>query len=127
MPAKLLLIDDSKFLRDALKKALIKKGFEVHLAGDGEEGLRIAQEEGKFDLILLDLFLPKLTGYEVFRRLQENYATTDIPVLVLSGIATEKELQDLQNNGATRCLAKATLDLAEVVANAESCLSLKAA
>lgn len=124
MPARLLLIDDSRFLRIALERVLTKKGFEVRLAGDGEEGLRIAREEGKFDLILLDLFLPKLTGYEVLKRLQEDYATTNIPVLVLSGIAKKHELEELLHHGATRCLAKLTLDLAEVVSTAESCLQL---
>ncbi|HTD22218.1 MAG TPA: response regulator [Terriglobales bacterium] len=125
MHTRVLLIEDSRFLREALEKSLTRKGFEVRMAADGEEGLRIAQEEGKFDLIVLDLFLPKLTGYDVLRRLQEDYATNDIPVLVLSGIAKENELRDLMNNGATQCLAKATLDLAAVVASAESCLHLK--
>ena len=96
MSARVLLIDDSRFLRTALEKTLTAKGFEVRVAGDGEEGLRLAQEE-KFDLILLDLFLPKLTGYEVLKRLKDNPETDTVPVLVLSGVAKPKEMEELMN------------------------------
>jgi len=121
MKARVLLIDDSRFLRTALEKTLTAKGFEVRVAGDGEEGLRLAQEE-KFDLILLDLFLPKLTGYEVLKRLKDKPETDTIPVLVLSGVAKPKELEETMNIGATHFLTKETLDLTAIVANAESCL-----
>ncbi len=121
MSARVLLIDDSRFLRTALEKTLTAKGFEVRVAGDGEEGLRLAQEE-KFDLILLDLFLPKLTGYEVLKRLKDNPETDTIPVLVLSGVAKPKELEETMNIGATHFLTKETLDLTTIVASAESCL-----
>jgi CheY-like chemotaxis protein len=124
MRARVLLIDDSRFLRSALEKTLIAKGFEVQVAGDGEEGLRLAREDGKFDLILLDLFLPKMTGHEVLRLLKEDPATAAIPVLVLSGLAKEKERQELMNNGAVDCLVKAQ-DLMAVVASAERCLKLE--
>src|SRR5438045_8473642 len=96
MSARVLLIDDSRFLRTALEKTLTAKGFEVRVAGDGEEGLRLAQEE-KFDLILLDLFLPKLTGYEVLKRLKDNPETDTVPVLVLSGVAKPKEMEELRS------------------------------
>jgi len=105
MNAKVLLIDDSKFLRTALEKTLAGNGFVVRVAKDSEEGLRLAQEEGDFDLILLNLFLPKMTGEEVLRRLKENPVTAGIPVMVLSG--------------TTYCLPKATLDLMAVVASME--------
>ena len=124
MRAKVLVIDDSRFLRSALEKTLAGKGFDVQVAGDGEEGLRLVQENGKFDLILLDLFLPKMTGHEVLRRLKEDPATAPIPVLMLSGLAKEKERQELINSGATDCLPKA-LDLMAVVATAEKCLKLE--
>jgi len=122
MRARVLLIDDSRFLRTALEKMLSKRGFEVCLAGDGEEGLRLAQEAGKFDLILLDLFLPKMTGYEILKRLRANPATDTVPVLILSGVARQKDLEELRNQGATDCLPKETLDLRAVVASAEACL-----
>ena len=124
MRARVLVIDDSRFLRSALEKTLAGRGFDVQVAGDGEEGLRLAQENGKFDLILLDLFLPKMTGHEVLKRLKEDPATAPIPVLMLSGLAKEKERQELINSGANDCLPKA-LDLMAVVASAEKCLKLE--
>ncbi|HTC95502.1 MAG TPA: response regulator [Terriglobales bacterium] len=108
MQAKVLLIDDSRFLRAALEKTLSGNGFEVQVAKDSEEGLRLAEQEGDFDIILLDLFLPKTTGQEVLKRLKQNPATAGIPVLVLSG--------------TTYCLPKATLDLMAVVASMEELL-----
>jgi len=108
MQAKVLLIDDSRFLRAALEKTLSGNGFEVRVAKDSEEGLRLAEQEGDFDLILLDLFLPKTTGQEILKRLKQNPATAGIPVLVLSG--------------TTYCLPKATLDLMAVVASMEELL-----
>jgi len=108
MQAKVLLIDDSRFLRAALEKTLSGNGFEVRVAKDSAEGLRLAEQEGDFDIILLDLFLPKTTGQEILKRLKQNPATAGIPVLVLSG--------------TTYCLPKATLDLMAVVASMEELL-----
>ncbi len=124
MRARVLLIDDSRFLRMALEKTLEAKGFEVKVAADGEEGLRIVEEDGKFDLVLLDVFLPKMTGHEVLKHLKGNPATAAVPVLMLSGLAKEKERQELIDSGAADCLPKA-LDLMAVVACAEKCLNLQ--
>ncbi len=124
MRARVLLIDDSRFLRMALEKTLEAKGFEVKVAADGEEGLRMVQEGEKFDLVLLDVFLPKMTGHEVLKHLKGNPATAAVPVLMLSGLAKEKERQELIDSGAADCLPKA-LDLMAVVACAEKCLNLQ--
>ncbi len=104
MRVKVLLIDDSRFLRTALEKTLSGDGFEVRVAKDSEEGLRLA-EQGEFDLIVLDLFQPKMIGQEIIKRLKENSTTSGIPLLVLSG--------------TSYCLPKATLDLMSVVASME--------
>ena len=104
MRVKVLLIDDSRFLRTALEKTLSGDGFEVRVAKDSEEGLRLA-EQGEFDLIVLDLFQPKMIGQEIIKRLKEYSTTSGIPLLVLSG--------------TSYCLPKATLDLMSVVASME--------
>ena len=126
MAARVLLIDDSRFLRTALTRTLAGKGFEVRAAADGEEGLRLAQEE-KFDLILLDVFLPKMTGHEVLKRLKNHPATDTIPVLLLSGVAKPTELEEMKTAGAAEFLTKQTLDLAAIVASAECCLRTESA
>ena len=66
---KILLIEDSKFQRIANERALVKAGYEVMHAGDGEEGLRVAHESIP-DLILLDMMLPKVSGLDVLRILK---------------------------------------------------------
>jgi CheY-like chemotaxis protein len=95
---KLLLVDDSKLQRWVIQRDLTKAGFTVVVAGDGEEGVRMAVEESP-DLILLDMMLPKITGLDVLRMLKKNPDTSDIPVIVLSGLSKGNE-QKLTKDGA---------------------------
>src|SRR5258708_27285752 len=81
-----LLIEDVKLLRVAGESVLRKAGYRVLTAADGEEGLSVAHD-GRPDVILLDLLLPKLSGEEVLRQLKQNPATAHIPVVVLSGLS----------------------------------------
>ena len=81
---KILLVEDSKFQRIANERALIKAGYTIIQAADGEEGLRAARETIP-DLILLDIMLPKVSGLDVLRILKLDVLVNDIPVIVLSG------------------------------------------
>lgn len=121
MNSRVLLIDDSRFLRTALQRSLAGQGFEVQVASDGEEALQIIRT-AEFDLILLDLFLPKMTGHEVIKHLKSSAATSAIPIVVLSGIAKDKELEVLQEMGVEMCLPKTKLGLNEIVACVGQCL-----
>src|ERR1700751_5271988 len=95
---KLLLVEDSKFLRLATERALTHAGYKVSSAGDGEEALRTAQQKLP-DLILLDMMLPKMGGPEVLRALKNDAATAQIPVVVLTGLS-QKNAERLQADGA---------------------------
>jgi CheY-like chemotaxis protein len=86
----ILLVEDSKFLRVATERILVKAGYQVVCAGDGDEGLALAGSRLP-DLIVLDMLLPKLSGPEVLRSLKKNDLTAHIPVVVLSSLS--------QNNG----------------------------
>jgi DNA-binding response OmpR family regulator len=86
----ILLIEDSKLLRIANTRALVKAGYEVISAGDGEAGLRSARETIP-DLILLDMLLPKITGLDVLKGLKSDSRTKGIPVIVLSGLSQANE------------------------------------
>ncbi|MGB0047432.1 MAG: response regulator, partial [Terriglobales bacterium] len=81
--AKVLLVDDSKFLRMANERALSRAGYQVSTAADGEEALQVANAQLP-DVILLDMMLPKISGPEVLKALKGNPATMDIPVIVLT-------------------------------------------
>jgi two-component system phosphate regulon response regulator PhoB len=95
----ILLIEDSKLLRIANTRALVKAGYEVISAGDGEAGLRSARETIP-DLILLDMLLPKITGLNVLKGLKSDARTKGIPVIVLSGLSQANEARLIQEGAA---------------------------
>jgi CheY-like chemotaxis protein len=96
---KVLLVEDSKFLRLTNERVLTKAGYEVCTAADGEEALSVAQAKLP-DVILLDMMLPKLSGPEVLRRLKANPATADEEKLLQEGAAAyfEKSALELDKN-----------------------------
>ena len=106
---EILLIEDSKFQRIANGRALIKAGYDVIHAGDGDEGLRIARENMP-DLILLDMMLPKLSGLDVLRALKTDLRVKHIPVVVLSGLGQANETKLLME-GAAAFLVKSETSL----------------
>jgi two-component system alkaline phosphatase synthesis response regulator PhoP len=101
---KILLVDDSRFLRRAGEQALKRAQYEVVTAADGEEALKIAQEQIP-NLILLDMMLPKLPGLEVLRALKQDAATKDIPVIILTGLS-ERNSEKLLQEGAISYVEK---------------------
>jgi CheY-like chemotaxis protein len=106
---KILLVDDSKFLRLATERALVRAGYETSSAADGEEALRVA-ERNLPDLILLDMMLPKMSGQDVLKALKKNPATASIPVVVLTGLS-QRNASRLQDDGAFAFLEKSALAL----------------
>jgi CheY-like chemotaxis protein len=104
MRATILLVDDSRLLRVANHRALVRAGYDVIDAEDGQRGLELAQEQLP-DLILLDMMLPKISGPEVLRSLKANPRTLSIPVIVLSALS-EKNKERLQHEGAAGYVEK---------------------
>ena len=104
---KILLVEDSKPMRRENESALLKAGYEVITAEDGESAL-LAAKEAKPDLILLDMILPKMSGPEVLKHLKDDPATAQIPVVVLSSL-TEKNREKLMEEGADDYLEKNSL------------------
>ncbi len=107
MPATILLVEDSRFLRIASERALTRAGFTVITSGDGEEALRVAAEKSP-DLVLLDMMLPKLGGPEVLQALKSNATTAHIPVIVLSSLPQTNE-DRLKHDGAVAYFEKSRL------------------
>jgi CheY-like chemotaxis protein len=106
---KILLVDDSKFLRMATERALTRAGYEVSTAEDGPSVLERAKRE-KFDLILLDMLLPKMTGPEVLKALKKDAQTAGIAVVVFTGLSN-KNAERLRQDGACAFLEKSELGL----------------
>jgi len=84
--AKILLVEDNEMNRDMLSRRLQRKGHEVLMAADGMQGILMAESHGP-DLILLDMSLPVIDGWEAARRLKASEATKDVPVIALTAHA----------------------------------------
>ncbi len=111
---KILFIEDESALQKTFGEILKQEGYEVISALDGEIGLRLAKEK-KPDLILLDLILPKIHGFDVLKKLKENKETQEIPVIVLTNLEGIGDVDKALELGATTYLVKAQYTLKEVV------------
>jgi CheY-like chemotaxis protein len=96
---KILLVEDSKFLRMATERALTAAGYEVVSAGDGEQALVLAREHFP-SLVLLDVMLPKMSGLDVVKALKKDPATASIPVMMLTGLSQKNAIQ-IEKDGAS--------------------------
>jgi CheY-like chemotaxis protein len=106
---KVLLVEDSKFLRVATERALTKAGYDVVCAGDGEEALRLAREQLPA-LVLLDIMLPKVSGPDVLKALKQDPAMAGIPVMMLTSLS-QKNAKALEKDGAAGFFEKSDLML----------------
>jgi two-component system, OmpR family, alkaline phosphatase synthesis response regulator PhoP len=106
---KVLLVEDSKFLRVATEQALRKAGHEVVCAGDGDEALRLAREHLPA-LVLLDIMLPLKSGPDVLKALKKDPATAGIAVMVLTSLS-QKNAKALEKDGAVGFFEKSDLML----------------
>lgn len=111
---KILFIEDESALQKTIGDILIQEGYEIISALDGAAGLRMAEEK-KPDLILLDLILPKMHGFEVLKALKESLATKNIPVIILTNLEEIKDVEEALKLGATTYLVKSQYSLDEVV------------
>ena len=114
MSKKILIVEDDKFLRDLIVKKLTKEGYDVLSAVNGEEGLKKAKEEHP-DLMLLDLILPGINGFEILSKIKEDSKTSSIPVIILSNLGQKEEIEKGINLGATDYLIKAHFTPGEIV------------
>lgn len=102
---KILFIDDDKFFLEFYRAEFAQYNFQTDFAKDGEEGLKRAREI-KPDVILLDILLPQKDGFEVLRELKLDKETKDIPVIIISALGAESDIEKLMNLGAVRMFNK---------------------
>jgi len=114
MPKKILFIEDESSLQKTFSDILGPEGYEIISALDGEIGLRLAKTKNP-DLILLDLILPKVHGFEVLKELKTDPKTKEIPVIVLTNLEEMGDVEKALELGATTYLVKAQYTLEEVV------------
>ena len=111
MTAKILLVEDEAAIRDAVSYALRQDGFEVEVAADGERGLTLARA-ARFDVVLLDVMLPRLSGTEICRTLR---AESDVPIIMLTARDAEVDRVLGLELGADDLAALSDRDLLEQV------------
>lgn len=111
---KILLIEDDPFLIGMYASKFKFEKFEVITSENGEKGLRLAQKEIP-DIILLDVLLPEMNGFDVLKKLKEDKQTADIPVILLSNLSQKSEVEQGMDLGASDYLIKAHFMPSEVV------------
>ena len=118
---KILIIEDDKFLRELIVQKLIKEGYNISEAIDGEEGIKKIKEE-KPDLVLLDLILPGIDGFEVLTQMKEDQNITKIPVIILSNLGQKEDVERGLELGAIDYLIKAHFTPGEIIEKIKSVL-----
>lgn len=119
---KIVLIEDSKVLAPALIGALKVEGIETHWAANGVEGVTLAKRE-KPDLILLDLMLPKLSGFDVCKMLKTDNATWRIPIVIMSTLSDPESRERATEAGADYFIPK-PYDLPSTLAEIKKILKI---
>ena len=110
-----LIIEDDKYLNDLLSKKLQDEGFNLFSATDGEQGLKLAKEETP-DVILLDLLLPGMHGFEFLETVKKDPKTKSIPVVIISNLGQKEDIERGLALGAADYLVKAGVTLDGIVA-----------
>ena len=114
MPQKILIIEDEEVLLELIQKKLEKEGYIVETAKDGEAGLE-KMRALKPDLVLLDIVMPKMTGFEVLETVKKDQVLKTIPVIILSNSGQLVELDQARALGVRDWLIKTEFDPQEVV------------
>jgi DNA-binding response OmpR family regulator len=111
---KILIAEDEIFLYKVMANKLKKEGFEVTVATDGEEAIRIIQAE-KPNLVLLDLLMPKRDGFEVLETMHADESLKKIPVIIASNLGQESDVERGKKLGAVEYIVKADLSIHDIV------------
>ncbi len=119
---KILFIEDESALQKTIGETLSQEGYEVTSALDGEVGLRLAKLK-KPDLILLDLILPKIHGFDVLKKLKQEPETKNIPIIVLTNLEGIEDVKEAIELGAQTYLVKAQYTLEELIEKIKKALA----
>lgn len=115
----ILLVEDEPLLANLLKQQLEKEAFEVVWARDGEEAMKTLRER-KPDLILLDLILPKISGFELMEAMRADPQMERAPVIIISNLGQDTDVARGQSLGAVEYFVKAKMSIEELVGHVKS-------
>ncbi|MDD5145412.1 MAG: response regulator [Candidatus Pacebacteria bacterium] len=121
MEKTILIVEDDKFLRELISQKLIREGYKISDAVDGEIGLKKIKDE-KPDLVLLDLILPGIDGFEVLSKTKEDPGLAKIPIIILSNLGQKEDVEKGLKLGAADYLIKAHFTPGEIIEKIKSIL-----
>ena len=121
---KILIVEDDTFISRMYEAKLVNLGYEAKIAENGQDGLRVMQEWLP-DLVLLDLILPILDGFEFLKQIKADNNLKNIPIIVLSNLDQKENIEKGISLGASDYIIKAQFTPSEVVEKIEKCLKSK--
>ena len=113
-PKTIMIVEDDRFLSSLIKARLEKEGFAVAQAFDGEEAIQLLNHEHPA-LIILDLIMPKVTGFEVMQMISINPQLDKIPIVILSNLAQDSDIQKAQQLGAKEYFIKVKVSIDDLI------------
>jgi DNA-binding response OmpR family regulator len=123
--AKILVVEDDFFLSSLLSDRLMKEGYKVSVAGDGKHALRILETETP-DLMLLDVIMPEMNGFDVLRAMKADERLSKILVIIFSNLSQEHEIEEAKSLGADDFIVKVEFTLTEALKKIDTLLKKKA-
>jgi DNA-binding response OmpR family regulator len=109
----ILVIEDDDFFRELVRKKLLSEGFGVSDAVDGESGIKKMKEK-KPDLVLLDLLLPNIDGFEVLSQAKSDSVLSSVPIIILSNLGQQEDIERALKLGASDFFIKSQSDIDQV-------------
>jgi CheY-like chemotaxis protein len=116
---EILVAEDERPISKALELKLIKEGFDVKAVYDGEEAMESLEKE-KFDLILLDIIMPKMNGFQVMEKIRDK--KMNIPIVVTSNLSQDDDIKKAKDLGAKAFLIKSDTPLSKIIETIKSIL-----
>lgn len=116
---KIMVIEDDRFLSSLIRARLEKDGFTVLQAFDGEEAIKALKQE-KPDLIILDLIMPKVTGFEVLQMVSITPGLEQTPVVILSNLAQDSDIEKARQLGAREYFVKVKISIDDLIGKIKS-------
>ncbi|MFM2340130.1 MAG: hypothetical protein RLZZ360_766 [Candidatus Parcubacteria bacterium] len=120
---KILLVDDDTFLRDMYATKFVECGHDVTTAVHAADGLRIMEQDSSFDLIIVDMIMPGMTGVELMEELSRIYSDKKFKFIVLSNQGQDQDIEEAKAAGAIGYIIKAQSIPSEVVKRVEEIVS----
>lgn len=120
--AKILVVEDDRFLTSAYRAKLSKSGYDVQMAGDGEEAMEVLKQFVP-DIILLDLVMPRKDGFATLAEIRQQTALQQIPVIVASNLGQKEDIDKAMQLGANDFIIKSDLSMDDLVVKIESLLA----